>query len=88
MAHQGHREHIMTQSYISNKVYSNDREREARVMSKRCLYQVWLSGSEISLRGPGVSEDGPADEFEMFESFEDLAIQVVLLFENGLWPKD
>ncbi len=78
----------MTQTYQSQKIYDNDEEREAIVMSKRCRYTVWLARGEVSLRGPGVVETSPADELPFFDSFEDLAIHVVLLFENGLWPKD
>ena len=77
----------MTQSYSASKIYSNDREREAMVHSKRCQYTVWLSNDRVSLRGPGVDESCSAHELPMFDSFEDLAIHIVLLFENGLWPE-
>ena len=77
----------MSQSYRAQKIYDNDRERQAQVQSNNCQYTVWLSGNTISLIGPGVNESSAADEFPIFDSFEDLAVQVVLLFENGLWPK-
>jgi len=82
----------MSQSYQSARIFSNDREQEAHVQSARCRYQVWISNGEVSLFGPGVRE--VCDEGEMipnldnFDSFEDFAIYIVLLFENGLWPEE
>ncbi len=78
----------MTQSYMAQKIYSNDREEEVQVTSARCRYMVWLSGGEVSLFGPGVRESSDEEDYEKFDSFEDFAIHVVLLFENGLWPRE
>jgi len=78
----------MTQSYSATKIYSNDREKEARVHSNRCLYTVWLSHGKVSLAGPGVDECCLAHELPLFDSFEDLAVYVTILFENGLWPEE
>ena len=82
----------MSQSYQAARVFSNNNEQEAHVSSARCRYQAWISNGEVSLFGPGVRES--CDEAEMnpglsdFDSFEDFAVYIVLLFENGLWPED
>lgn len=78
----------MSQTYMAQRIYSNDREEEVQVVSARCLYRVWLSDGEISLFGPGVQETSDEEDYEKYDSFEDFAIHVVLLFENGLWPRD
>jgi len=78
----------MTQSYTAQKLYSSDREAEAQVLSKNCRYIVWKSGDEIFLQGPGVNEQANIDLSFLFDSFEDFAIHIVLLFENGLWPQE
>jgi len=78
----------MTQTYTANKIYSSDKEAEAQVLSKNCRYVVWKSNGEIFLYGPGVQEVTDDEGLKGFDSFEDFAIHVVLLFENGLWPEE
>ncbi len=78
----------MTQSYTARKVYSNAEERRAFVTSTRCQYTVWLSEDIVSLDGPGVDESSDDEDFDRFDNFEDFALHIVLLFENGLWPEE
>lgn len=74
------------QSYSAHEVYSSDDEKEFVVTSTRCLYKVWISEGEVSLTGPGVDESEDIGLDPKFDSAEDFAIYIVLMFESGLWP--
>lgn len=79
----------MTQSYNAQRQrFGEEHEIFVTVTSKNCSYQVTFRGDDIWLQGPGVNEHTEGDSFPPFESFEDFAIHIVLLFENGLWPED
>ena len=78
----------MAQSYQAQKHYTSEVENEYFVMSARCRYEVWIESDEITLRGPGVHESSDREEIPSFISHEDLAIYIVLMFENGLWPRE
>ena len=76
------------QIYSAWTLYTSEYESEIRVKSSRCLYVVWVDEDEITLRGPGVEETGSRESFPEFDSIEDLAIVVVIRFENSDWPKE
>ncbi len=76
------------QTYSARQQYTSEDSHEILVSSSRCLYKVWMSDEDIQLLGPGVNETSEADSFPQFDSLEDLAIHIVMLFESGLWPKD
>ena len=80
----------MPQSYRASLLFSGERETELQVQSDKCLYYVWLNEEEVSLRGPGVRESSGVDDLPDTNGKlddEDFAILLVLLFENGLWPR-
>jgi len=77
----------MAQSYSAQRIYNSPRESDIRVQSARCLYSVWFNDDECTLIGPGVRETITSNLHD-FDSDEDKAIYLVLLFENGLWPED
>lgn len=80
----------MNQQYSARLVYTSDSEREVQVTSAKCHYWIWLSEEDCTLRGPGVRENSQVDELPKTGGKlddEDFAILLVLLFENGLWPK-
>lgn len=78
----------MSQNYTAQKLRQDSEGAEVQVCSKLCRYLVRINEDEIGLLGPGVSEKTEAFEDLDFGADEDLAIYVVLLFENGLWPED
>lgn len=78
----------MAQSYAAQRVYDSNDESDIRVMSARCQYTVWFNRDECTLVGPGVRETQQLDDLPKFDSDEDRAIYIVLLFENGLWPDE
>ena len=78
----------MSQTYVAQRIYSSDRTHEVQVCSKLCRYMVWVADDEVSLHGPGVSERTEGEDYDRFDNFEDYAIHIVLLFENGLWPEE
>lgn len=67
-------------------IYKGSKETEIQVISSRCRYTVWFARGVISLRGPGVRET--ADIEQEFDSLEEYAMMIVLLFENNLWPEE
>lgn len=76
------------QNYFSRKIYSSEGTSEILVSSDRCRYAVWIEPDSITIRGPGVNEKTEGEEHPAFDSVEDLAIYLILLFESGLWPGD
>lgn len=75
------------QSYHAHKLYDSEEEIELLVSSNRCQYKVWISEGEVSLAGPGVDESEDIGADPRFEDVEDFALYIVLMFENGLWPR-
>lgn len=79
----------MSQSYhAQHRRTMNKDSSHLEVSSSLCTYQVFLANEHILLVGPGVSEDLEGHTFPHFESKEDFAIYLVILWENGLWPED
>lgn len=78
----------MAQSYSAQRIFDSHRESDIRVTSARCLYTIWSNQDECMLIGPGVQETTTLEGLPTFDSDEDRAIYLVLLFENGLWPDD
>ena len=78
----------MSQSYEARTMFSSDREKEVAVLSKRCRYHAWINKDEVTLFGPGVNEVVDRESLPDNLPAEDLAIHIVLLFENGLWPSE
>jgi hypothetical protein len=78
----------VSQSYTSQRHFSSEIEVELFVSSSRCRYRVWIQSDEVTLLGPGVNEQADRDNLPQFDTFEDLGVYLVLMFESGLWPEE
>ncbi len=79
------------QKYEANKLLQDDDELQVQVCSKNCRYFISLDKSYVYLHGPGVKLMSEYDGIEQIVGMadpEDIAVLVVLLFENGLWPEE
>ena len=78
------------QNYTARIYRKEDDEVEVYVVGIKCAYHVHLNKDNTILRGPGVYEISELDVTDYDDDMPetDLAIIVVLLFENGLWPRD
>lgn len=66
----------------------DERPQLISVRSKLCLYTVWLDEDYTRLVGPGVDETDESAMLPEFDSIEDTAIYIVMLFESGLFPTE
>lgn len=69
---------------IAEQQDADERPKQINVTSSRCRYCVLIDNDYIELLGPGVREHEEDLTLPDFDSLEDTAIYLVMLFESNL----